>query len=336
MKYLIFIAAFLWSTTLDAQIKPEIFPEDIHPGQIQSRCFCKPGVRNKSRSKGILISYGRVGNGAYDPEDGSFSQPFSSYNSLQQLELDLKVPLIISDSFKLLIGYKYYQEGFQFKEFGADFEETFRELDREQLKSNSLSFIISKPLNETRYLAFRFRYSSNGDYNKWISFDQRYAIYKFLGIYAIKPHEDFEWGVGLHVSKSFRRNNILPFVILNKNFNERWGIESVLPGFIYGRFNINPSNIFLFGIEYNSQSYRVDFTDTNTLPLAYAYNHSEVITSMTLERRFSSWVWGNLQLGYQLNFSSDFEAQTDFTTTFTADPSNALFFRIGIFVSPPD
>jgi hypothetical protein len=336
MKYCLITFLVFIGNIAFAQVKPDIFPEDLIENGFEARCYCSPGVYNKSRSRGIELAYGWMNGGTFNEQDFPFTSQLSKYDKLENLELKIKVPLVLKDNFKLLISYQHFSEFFSFQDLGADFNPVFRELNNKRLKSNSLSFIVSKPINETSYLAFRFKYTSSGDYNNLFSFKGKYAIYKFLGLYAFKPHKDLEWGIGLALSKSFRRNNILPFILFNKNFNQHWGIESVLPGMIFGRYNFNQQNIFLFGAEYNSESYRIDINeDSNLALLDYAYNHSEVILSGNLEHRFTPWVWGSIKAGYQFNFSSEFEAKNFSTDEFNTNPTGAPFFNISIFISPP-
>lgn len=336
MRYLLFFVFCICYQLLQAQIKPDFFPEDVSKESVEIRCFCKPGVRNKSRSKGLEIAYDFIGKGAFQPEDGQISPPLSTYSNWQRWEFDLKVPVLNKENFNLLLGYQYTPEYFTFKRFGNDFTETFRQLDKATLKSSSWSAIISKPLNETRYLAIRLRYSANGDYNGIVNFQKDNAIYKGLALYGIKPHDDFEWGIGLNVSKSFRQWSVLPFFVYNRTYENGWGIEAAFPGYVFGRKNLNTKSIFLFGYEYNSNSYRVNVPIPNADELRYAINHSEIILLARLERELTPWVWANLRLGYQLNFSTNFEAKSPNTTYFEAEPNDAPFIEIGIFLSPPD
>jgi len=335
MKYIFLFILFFITINLQGQIKPEVLPEDLNSEEVHVECYCQPGVTNASRSKGISFSYGRLGDGAYHAEDGTIlTEPFSKYNTVESYEFKLKVPVILKDDFKMLIGFKHARELFNFSNIGDDFDFAFQELADEILKSSSISLIVSKPLNATKYLVFRLGYAAEGDYNQLMSFDQKYAVYKFFGLYAIKPHDGFEWGIGLGATKSFRRIGALPFILINKNFSKKWGMEAVLPAFVYGRYNMNKNNIFLLGVEYDSESYRLDIDNSNFSDFAYAYNHSEIIASVKLEHRFAPWIWGNARFGYQVNFSSDFESKSDAAPEFFSDPSNALFFKVGIFVSP--
>ena len=335
---LFFLLVFLKPDPLTAQIKPDIFPEDIGtPGGGIVRCFCKPGVRNKSRSKGIELSYITRGSGEFEDQRNSLSKPFTEYKNWTKLEVDLKAPVINTEGFKFLVGYKYTAENFNIKRLGIDFPSAFQRLGDVSLKSGNISAIVTKPLNEKQYLAFRFRYSANGNYDGILSFDSRYAIYKGMAVFGVKKHHDFEWGVGLNFSKSFRRTNILPFLVYNKTFINDWGLEAAFPGYIYARYNLSAQTIFLFGTEYASDSYRLDVPESPVNDyLDYAFNHSELLFLARWEQQIAPWIWINMRVGYQLNFSSDFESKAIGTEGFLFDSTDTPFFEIGIFISPPD
>ena len=94
--------------------------------------------------------------------------------------------------------------------------------------------------------------------------------------------------------------------------------------------------IILIGAEYSSQSYRIDIDTNLNETLAYAYNHSEIKAAIDSEYRLSSWFRVNVNLGYQINFSSEFESRNVNSITFGADPTNAIFLNLGVFLSPPE
>ena len=337
MRLFFIISLLIVSDLTFAQLKPDIFPEDIGtPGGQIVRCFCKPGVRNKSRSKGLEIAYATRGSGTFGDEEDNVDPPYTEFGNWASFEFDLKGPVLNKEGFKFLVGYKYAGEIFDINNVGADFPETFQQLDNVTLKSGNISAIITKPLNERQYMAFRFRYTANGSFDGIMNFDQRYAIYKAMGVFGMKKHSDFEWGVGLSFSKSFRRTNILPFIVYNRSFINNWGIEAAFPGYVYGRYNLSDKTIFLAGTEYASSSYRMDVPVANDAPLDYALNHSELLFLFRWEQQIVPWVWTNVRTGFQMNFSTDFETKAANTQTFLVDPTNSLFFEIGIFISPPD
>lgn len=330
---------FILHGLLHGQVKPDYFPEDVdsNAGNAEIRCFCKPGVRDKSRSKGLEISYGIVGKGHYLPEEKPFTPPFSAYTRWQNLEVDLKAPIINRPGWKALIGYRYITESARFRAFGADYRETFVTLDQKRLKSNTLSLLLSKIIDEKHYFILRLRNSANGNYSGLQFFNPRYNILKAAAMFGIKRHEDFEWGIGLNYSSGFRnRFTLLPFLLYNRNFNRKWGIESAFPAFVFVRYNLTPLTIALAGVEYSSHSYRLAVDAGQAEVFDYAYNHSEILASVRLERQIVPWIWTQIKVGYQYNLSSDFEAKNSISPAFQVEPTNAPFLNISLFLSPPD
>ncbi len=345
MKYTLLCLCVLMAGTIRAQLRPDFLPEDVGtPGGQIVRCYCKPGVRNKSRSKGLELAYTNMGRGTFTDEENSVTRPYTKFSNWSRFEFDLKGPVLNKQNFKFLVGYKYTGETFNINNFGNDFRPTFERLDRVTLKSSNISAIITKPINEKNYMAFRLRYTANGDFDGVMDFSQRYGIYKAMGVFGFKVHDDFEWGFGINYSNSFRdsnngsrrRTNILPFVIYNRTFVNDWGIEAAFPGYIYGRYNQGPNTIFLFGTEFSSDSYRIDVPLSNEPTLDYAINQSSLLFLARWEQQIVPWIWGNIKAGYQMSFSTDFESKAANTTTFLVDPSNSPIFEIGIFISPPD
>ena len=53
-------------------------------------------------------------------------------------------------------------------------------------------------------------------------------------------------------------------------------------------------------------------------------------------QRLHPWVWSEANAGIQYNFSMDFEARENAASSFQVEPGTAPFFKIGIFVTPPD
>lgn len=337
MRIIILVYFFLGWSILSAQKRPNIFPEDIETSTLNIKPLSQPGVKNKSRSRGLDIAYHFLGNSTLEPEDQPLSLPFSKIQSIQGLTFKLRLPIINQKAFKLILGYSYRPEWYHFERFGADFEDVFRNLNQRLLKSNSFSISMSKPLNEKYYTAFRFRLMYNGDYDQWINFHERYAIYNGVGLFGIKRNSKLEWGFGVNYSNSFRRTILLPFVFYNQNFSDKWGIEAILPSNIYFRYNPKMYSILLTGIEYNSRSYSMDVqSDRPEFSGIYNMNHSELRLIVSWERRLIPWLWLNIKGGFQLNFSTDFDAVQMDGTSFNVEPINTPFLQIGLFISPPD
>jgi len=292
MRFFTLIMLCFLSNNVFGQLKPDFFPEDITIESHQGVCYCEPGVVNKSRSKGLVINYGVFGSGNYLPEtSNSTNFTSSNLNAFNQFEFKLKVPIILKERTKVLLGYSYYIENYNFTEITESFSETINTLDNNTLKSNGISALVSHSINEENYLILRYKYSLNGNYDGFLEIDNRYAINNFMGLYGFKKNDLFEWGIGLLFSHSFRRTSALPFFLYNRTFNERWGIESGFPANFFLRYNLDPLTITALGIEYSSKSFRLDVVDSTGDLLDFAYNHAEILLSLSVERHLSSWIW---------------------------------------------
>jgi len=145
MRYL-FLLVFFLLTNIDvfSQIKPSFFPEDIIQVHDEEdiKCYCKPGVANKSRSRGLSLSYGFNTGGGYESAgDSTFLDTPSSLDRISNVEFKIKIPLLIKERTKILLGYQYYSEFYEFDLVGVDYESTFQSLDNNNLKKNSFRIL---------------------------------------------------------------------------------------------------------------------------------------------------------------------------------------------------
>lgn len=322
------------SSPLQGQVITDVPSVDIDVDNLEVKSFCQPGVRNKSRSKGLEIKYGNRGAGQLTNSKEDTGNLSNKYNKWENLEIKLKAPLLLKDNFKILVGYKYYQERFDFSEIGSTHLPVISSLNEHTLKSSSFSLTLNKSFDERRYAAIQFQYAVGGNFSGLGKFQNRYASYRALGVYGVKPSEDFEWGVALNISKNFRRFNVIPFFLLNKNLSPKWGIEALLPAFINLRHNISPGNILLTGLEFGNKNFRLDIPQEGSPDLDLAYNQSHLKAVVKYQRRIIPWVWVGAEVGYQYNLNTRFEAKNDNTTGFTLRATNTPFFNLSIFVSP--
>ena len=336
MRFLLTLCLVL-PLLLTAQEKPIIFPEDVGPNTVGLRCYCKPGIIGKSKSRGIDISYRFMGESVVESEDEQLQQPFSRIRHHQAVVFKIKAPVFNRPGFKLLVGYNHQPEVYHFSRIGADYSNQFAAIDGQRLKNNAFSITTVNSFTSS-YFSSKLKISSNGDYNGFMKFQKRYMVYNLIGVYGVKKREDLEWGVGLSFSHSFRRNLVIPFFIFNRSFNDRWGFESVLPALMMVRYNANPNTIFLGGLEFNSRSFSIDVNnDSGDATAIYHMNHSEINALVRMERHIVPWLWTSAEIGFQKNFNTDFESPNeDLAPSFMVEAKDNLFFKIGFFISPPD
>ena len=336
MKYWTSIAIVLFCSSLFSQRSPAVFLEDLDEHSLEIKCYCKPGVRNKTRSKGIELSYQYLGQGEIRASNDEFLPPNPEYSKFRKLRAKISYPLVRGEQFNAVISVAYNAEQFELNEVSNDFERLVSSTDNLSLKSTSASFNFAYATNATNYIGGRFNISYNGGYDGFVDFGSRYAIYNGGIAFGIKKHEDNEWGFGLAGSRNFRDQGfrVLPFLFWNKTINDNWGFQITFPTSYNLRHNIDAKTILVANANYNGESYSYDQTFVNERLIAF--NHSEILTVLKLEREIVPWLWLDLQAGYHFNFDSSFELQSSKETILEIDPGNSLLLKVGIFISPPD
>ena len=319
-----------------AQTRPDILLEDLDENSLSIKCYCKPGVRNKTKSKGLEISYQFVGDGEISAPNGEFSAPNPTYSKFRKFRTKLSLPVINGPQFKTIIGVSYSAEQYELEDTGNDFMGLVNGTDNVNFKSSALDLAMSYAPNAVNYIGVRFKTSFNGSYEGLVDISSRFAIYSGAVAFGIKKHEDNEFGFGIAGSRNFREQGfmVLPFAFWNKTINDKWGFQLTFPTSYQLRYNLNAKSIIVLGANYNGESYSYDQASTPDFPIAF--NHSEILTLVRLERQIVPWLWFDIHAGFHFNFNSEFESQVTNEDLLSIDPGNNIVLKIGLFISPPD
>lgn len=339
MRILLFITILLlYQVDVFAQARPAILLEDMDEHSLEIKCFCKPGVRNKSRSKGIELSYQLLGAGEISAPNNEFTQPYPEYSKFRKFRTNISLPIIRHEQFKTIIGYSYAAEQFEIRDIDNDndYQGLIAATDNLNFKKSSFDINVAYSPNATNYIGGKFALSYNGSYDGLVSFAKRYAVLSGGLAFGIKKHEDNEWGFGIAGSNNFRNQGfrVLPFIFWNKTLNDHWGFQISLPSSINLRYNYSPKTILIASANYNGDSYSFDQVQIDDRSIAF--NHAEILTVLKLQQEIVPWLWLDVQAGYHFNFNSSFELQTSQEELLDIDPGNSVLFKFGIFISPPD
>jgi hypothetical protein len=324
MKRLLFIFGIISASTLFAQdISDNLTTETMSD-------LCRPGVINKSPGKGLLISY-----------QSYPSYQISTPNSRTPVEISgnnrfltkLKIPIINQIGTKVLIGGQYLREDFSFENnFTKDYP-LFDRLNSTTMKSAEGAVYLSKSLNRYHFITIKASARFSGDFDSFVSLDNRYAMYRFVALFGIKKTEDTEYGFGFLYSNGFRRTVALPFGFFNKTFNDRWGLELGIPVSMKARFNMKPGSLMLFGADFASRAYSLDVEQPE--PSIFHFRRAAIEFSTAWQRRFTDWTWLEFKVGYAKNLSAEIRDVVNDDNYRLATGSN-FFASISFFVSPPD
>ena len=337
LKISIFFAFFSYCSFVQAQVNLLPLESKVLPSK---SVFCSPGVMNTSRSRGAEFTSGFTSPFSLQIPIGSVDAATSGQvEFVESYRAKIKIPLIIKKDFKVLFGYEYNSETYHFGETAGFHSATFNSLDDKALRSNRYSLYATKSFNERIYSLIRLRATYNGDYDQGMTINDRYGIYSVIGGVGFKESDKKEWGLGLSYSFSFSkfRTRLIPFLLYNQTFNDKWGIEAILPLQVFARYNVSKKTILLSGVEYHRSFYNADFYNAfSNESENYYLKHSGLRSSITLEQKIAPWLWMHAKAGYQTSFTTDFHNQYDPTASFGANTSNTWFFQMGLFLSPPD
>lgn len=303
--------------------------------------FSRPGVRYRSQSRGVSIRYETQPEFEWDG-GSSIGGGKQQVTHLEQFTFKFKVPLMNKPRTKFLLGYEWDTEKYFFSDplKGYENEQTlFQLLDERRLKSSKLSAYFTHSLNDRFYLSGRVRMSLNGDYQQLIDFDNIYRTYSAGAVYGKKVDKDTEWGIGLTFSSNKARKIALPFFIYNHTFNERWGIQTALPGLAYLRRNVGSSmvNTLLLGATFDSKYYALNtekgrgFDDLGQFFL----RNNGIRAMLQYEHNFTKWTWAFAQAGYYIPVQTRFNPAGDIDLDLQTTVGGRPFFRVGVFLAPP-
>lgn len=296
--------------------------------------YCKPGVDGKSPSKGILVEYGLFPSYKINAE----SEKNSHLHANEHLLIKLKAPIINRKRIKFLIGVRHFREAYDFGSIDVDDQWLFKNLENKTLKNTRFSAYLSGSISSKHYFGFKGEAAYTGDYKGLVNLDKRYRHLYLVSIFGMKPHAKKEWGLGVVSRFGFRGNMVLPFLIYNQTFNEHWGLEFTAPVKMMLRYNLNKKSLFLFGPEFGSRFYSVDFMETPTNGPVGQYNirRSETQLNMAYHQQVSSWFWCEIKMGYVHYNAAEFQGVNSAEAIdFEINPSDGLFLKLGVFLSPP-
>ena len=327
--HIILVFIFL-SVQLSGQQRPDFFPEQLQ--EIEKPLCCQPGLQNKTKTRLAELSYNIIGRGKFEGENNTMlSEPFTDITSRRELFLKLKTPMIHKPGIKVLAGFAYKIEQYKIKSVGQEFSETFQYLNDLDLRTVSFDLQVIKSINEQSYFIGSVNQGFNGDLNGLFDLKRKYSVFQAVGLYGYKFSDQREAGIGMVYSQDFSDTNWLPILIYNHNFAPKWGIEAALPLSIYLKSFRDEKTIVSIGAEYMGSIFNITHADQN-----FAFDHAAIAGTILIEKQIAPWFWFYSKIGFQTNFSSTFAPLNATTIPFEVDQTDTPFFKLSLFMSPPD
>ena len=217
-------------------------------------------------------------------------------NHSYQWGAKLKIPVVLRKDFKLLVDSKFAKQNYSFVSSESLQANIHQSLESQSLKTLRVGLLGLKPLNATSYLVGRVAVSMNSNTYEDLDFGLSSSVVNLTFLYGKKTRPDLEWGVGLSQNVQFGRYAIYPVFMFNRTYNEKWGLEMVLPKEAFLRRNFGQKVAVKMGAELEGNTYNllVNQSAGGHLRLRQGF----LRTKAQAEWKLAPMVWMTFQTGY--------------------------------------
>lgn len=313
-----------------------------------AKVFVTNKILGLSPTKLLNLSFDYAGQNSWETSSGeafsgNYTNNESTFNSNYGLRLETNYP-VISNNRLIVNAYLNYWES----RYNVDASQPAigQLLDENPLRTTALGALIFKPLNEKNFLLFQIEGAVNGNYNFGsIDIDFSKTKYSASALYGWKSDDYTNMALG--VTRTYRGGRLLhiPVLMYNKTFNEKWGLEMLLPARAAVRRNFSPKSFLMLGYELEGQSYHIQGRNGNSVSPSFDSNatgndwelrKSEIRARISLDKAITDFVWFNVQAGAVFTYRMDIDQMASSSEAWlTNQVGIPFYFRFGIqLVSP--
>ena len=177
-------------------------------------------------------------------------------------------------------------------------------LEGRGLHSAGIGATLFKPLNEKNFLIIQANADANVLADKGTSFTSQAITYSATAVYGWKRSDSLMWGLG--VARTYRLGRLIyvPVLLYNRTFNDRWGLEVLLPARAAVRRNFNPKTLAALGFELEGNQYawvRPPAIGGSTSEVVQFLQRGEIKPRLNFERNLFGFWWLAVQAGARVN-----------------------------------
>lgn len=256
-------------------------------------------------------------------------------NQVSALRVQANIPVISTNKIIWQLGANYWSSKYSIENSSSN--EFANRLNNNAMTSAGINTTIFKPLNEKNFLIFQASADFNGVFQQFSDVKGKALTISGTAIYGWKTSEKNMIGTG--ISRTYRAGQILhiPVILWNKTFNDRWGMELLLPARGHLRYNFSTSNILQFGFELEGNQFLMNLPNSSNGSVFI--QRGELKPRIIWDKKISGFIWLSAQAGLRYNWRFDimneYNGKNNNQLYFTSNLGNPLFFNISLnFVSP--
>lgn len=305
----------------------EVFNPDDYNDASTVKKYCTQKTLNQTPTK--LIGLGFEMNSGFKNSNLTHNQSFSAMGGLRAQANFL---LISKNNLIITLGGTYWGTQFFTKTPLSLFPESMHQIYTQGIYNGGINATVFKPIDEKHFVIVQGNVDASVTPHdgKFHHINQA-PVYYGSAFYGWKKGDYRMVGVG--VSRTYRlgRALIVPVLLYNRTFNDRWGIEAVLPARGHVRYNFSNNSMLLGGYELEGQ--QVAIANSNNF-----LQRGEIKPRLVFEQRLKGFFWLSVQAGYRINGRFNLAFKDDegkFKEAFTNNWGGSPYVNVSInFVSP--
>lgn len=279
-----------WATAQDDSLALPQF-EDVDSRPVKRYATNKVLYATPNR----FISAGYEYQGAHDISAPEFVQGPRRFDAARGLRLAFNTPVLSTTRGILNLGITYWGTRYS----GTAFPDALYSPLREHgLRSGGLNATFFKPFNERNFLIAQAGTDVNTLMPDGADLTGEAFTVSATAIYGWKKSDSLMWGLG--ASRTYRMGRLIyvPVLLYNRTFNDRWGVELLLPARGFIRRNINTKTLATLGYELEGNQYAL--YNTAGSPTTFL-QRGEVKPRLNFERNIAGFWWVAVQAGVRVN-----------------------------------
>ncbi|MBM3440039.1 MAG: hypothetical protein FJX94_04185 [Bacteroidetes bacterium] len=300
--------------------------------------YCTQKVLNQTPQR--IISVGFEHHGSYAMPSVPLSpmlpamQDFT-VNRVSALRLQVNVPVVSNSKIIWQLGANYWGSRFNIENPGTN--AFAKRLNDGMMTTAGINTTVFKPLNEKNFMIFQASADMNGVAEGFDFMQGKALTLSGILLYGWKTSEKNMIGTG--IARTYRAGQILhvPVLLWNRTFNDRWGMELLLPARGYLRRNFSTSSMLQLGFELEGNQFRM--AQMGIVNNDVFVQRGELKPRIMWDKKISGFLWFNVQAGLRYNWRFDvmneYDGKKDSQLYFRSNLGNPLFFNFSLnFVSP--
>lgn len=261
---------------------------------------------------------------------------FQDFNvsGVTALRAQVNIPVVSNNKIIWQLGANYWGSRFAVDAPGNN--AFAKHLNERFMTTAGINTTIFKPLNEKNFIIFQASADMNGVFQGFDNISSKALTISGTAIYGWKTSEKNMIGTG--IARTYRAGQILhvPVLFWNRTFNDRWGMELLLPARGHIRYNFSTSNILQLGFELEGNQFWMPSVGMNNEVFV---QRGELKPRIMWDKKINGFLWFNVQAGLRYNWRFDvmneYDARKDSELFFRSRMGNPFYFNFSLnFVSP--